>query len=257
MPKTILLFFTIIISTSPLFAFGIDLYSAPDLLAGAEIFLLSDSPASAYYQPAKEGNGISFSHSSPYGFSELNIFNLAAQYKQISAGSIILDNSIISEKIGYIGYFYGWNNINIGGNIRYYTQEIEGYDRLDAFTGNLGIIWENKYFTNGFSFSNITNSSVKNIDIPSVWKYEALVTPFQKTAFALGLEKEKGFEMRYSFSGRQNITENFLIYTGFLANPSQFSAGLRIDINKIGVLYGVRTHQYLDYTQAVGVVYEF
>ena len=256
MLKYSLLFFITIYIIS-LNAFGIDFYPSPDLLATAEIFLLADSPASIYYQPAKESPGVSFSHSQPFNFSELNIFNISAQYKQISVGSFILDNSVISEKIGYIGYFYGWNSINIGANIRYYTQEIEGYDRLDAFTGNLGIIWENKYFTNGFSFSNITNSRVKNIEIPSVFKYECLVKPFEDTAFAIGLEKENGFEMRYSFSGRQNITDGFLLYTGFITNPSQFSAGLRININKIGVLYGIRTHQYLDYTQGIGMVYEF
>ena len=257
MLKIILLFFAIIIYISILNGFGLDYYITPDLLASGENYLLSDSPASAYYQPAKDFSGVSLSHSSPYGFSELDIFSLAAQYEQISAGSFILDNSIISEKIGYIGYYYGWDNINMGLNIRYFSQEIAGYDRLEAFTGNLGIIWENEYFTNGFTYSNITNSSVQNIEIPSVWKYEGLFIPFEKTAFGIGLEKEKGFEMRYSFSVRQSITDTFLLYTGFLSNPSQFSAGLGININRVGVIYGVRTHEYLDYTQGIGVVYEF
>jgi hypothetical protein len=254
--KKYLLFITICVAFTGLSAFGLDLYSAPNLISCGEIYLLADNPSTSYYQPAKMSAGIALSHSNPYGFGELNILNLSAQFKGVSLGSLFLGNEYISDKVFYLGYAYRFYNLSVGTNVRYYSQTIDEYETLDAFTANIGAIWQNKLITHGITYSNISHSSKENIDLPSVFKYECLVSPFEKTNFAVSFEKEKDFELRYAFAVTQKITNAFLLSTGFISNPSQFSAGLTVKISKIEVSYGMRTHNELGYTQAVGVTYK-
>ena len=242
---------------SSLYSFGLDLHSSPDIIASAEIFILSDTPAAAYYQPAKQYSGVSLNHSSPFGFPELNVFAFAAQYMGISLGGFALENNNISDKIIYLGYSQSIRTISIGGNIRYYSQSVERYEQLDVFTGNIGAVWEYKIFRHGFSLSNITNASIKNIAIPSVYKYECMLSPLQSTDFAFSFEKENNFEMRYSFAVKQRIAETLVINSVFISNPSQFSGGVCVTISKLSISYGMRTHEYLDYTQSIGVTYRF
>ena len=164
---------------------------------------------------------------------------------------------MISEKISYLGYSICFNNITLGTNLRYYNQAVEGYETLDAFTGNLGVIWQNTIFTHGFIYSNITHSTVKNIELPSIYKYECLINPYEKISFAFSFEKERDFDMRYGFAAKQYIHDLCSIATGYITNPGQFSAGISIMFSKMTISYGIRTHEYLGYTQAVGVNYGF
>jgi hypothetical protein len=90
-----------------------------------------------------------------------------------------------------------------------------------------------------------------------VFKYESKITVFEGNAFAFSFEKERGFDLRYGFGVSQNITEMLVVNSGFLSNPSQFSAGVVIKMNKKEIGYGLRTHDELDWTHAVGVGYRW
>jgi hypothetical protein len=244
-----------------IYAFGLDLYSSPDLISAAEICLLSSSPVGAYYQPAIRNEGISFSHSNPYGFTELNVMHLAAQFtilgEILALGSFALENKYISDKVFYLGYQKNILGLTWGVNTRLYSQAIEGYDTLNSSTINVGFVWENKIITHGVSYSNVFFTKKEELELPSVFKYECLISPLEKTAFAVSFEKEADFAMRYAFAVSQKITKILSVTTGFLTNPSQFSAGAGIIINHLEVNYGMRTHAELSYTQGVGVKYNF
>ena len=242
-----------------LFSFGIDLISSPIIISNAEIYLLSNSPETAFYQPAKNSHGLSLSHSNPHGIRELNVFHLASQYvflqQSISAGFLILDNDYMSDKILYAGYGKELNNITIAANVKYYNQSIDTYKTLNTFTLNLGSIWKMGIFSHGLSYSNITHTSTSGIALPTVVKYECSILPFDSTNFAFSLEKEKGFDIRYGFGALHKVSKIFSLNTGFLSNPNQFTAGMIVTVNSIDFSIAMRTHQFLGYTQAVGVVY--
>jgi hypothetical protein len=154
----------------------------------------------------------------------------------------------------YLGYSKRIREIQLGTNIKYFYQKVKGYDSLDAFTLNIGALWENNLFTHGFSYSNISHTAKHGLELPSVFKYECKVLPFENTSFAISFEKETGFEARYGFGASQNnVTEILAINTGFLNNPSQFSAGFVVKVNKSEVGYGVRTHRELNWTHAIGI----
>ena len=253
--------FVIIFKVDKINALGLDLMSSPTIISTGEIYLLSDSPETAFYQPAKSIEGISLSHSNPHGFWELNVFQLASQFRVFnevfSAGAFVLENNHISEKTLYLGYAKSINNISLGANIKYYNQGINNYDTLDAFTLNVGAIWEIGAFCHGMSYSNISHTSRAGIDLPTIFKYECMIMPFEKTRFALSLEKERGFEMKYCFAVSHELTNNLKINTGFGSHPAQFSAGMYLELNPIDVSVGIRTHGELGFTQAVGIIYGF
>ena len=258
MKKHVLVITFFIISN--LYALGIDFISCPATISAAEIHLLSNKSSNSYYQPALIQKGVSFSHSIPHGFSELNVFHLASQFslldETISAGAFVLDNKHISDRVIYLGYSKRIREVQLGANIRYYSQKVAGYDLLDAFTFNVGAIWENNIFTHGVSYSNISHTTSRSIELPSVFKYECKISPFEKTNFAVSLEKETYFDMRYGFGVSQKIADILFVNSGFLTNPSQFSAGIIVKVNKIEIGYGIRTHRDLNWTHAIGVRYE-
>ena len=262
MNKTIVFVFIFyIINISCMKALNIDMVSSPKLLSVAEITLLAPTPASAFYQPALYNTGIAFNHSNPFGFTELNVLHMATQFKikneMFSLGSVTLNNEIIDDKVVYIGYSKNLNNISLGISARYYHFGIKGYDSIDTFTTGIGAVWGYDIFTHGLSYSNITNTNTKGIDLPSVFKYECLISTFDNTRFGIALEKEKSFEMRYAFAANQEINKYLYIMSGFITNPNQFSAGFTCVIGQVEISYGFRTHAQLSYTQAVGVGWRF
>jgi len=257
--KSIIVCILLILLGVSAYGYGLDIYSSPQIIAGGEIYLLSQSPESAFYNPSHRNEGISVNHSNPFGMAELNIFHLASQFavkgEVFSAGSMSLDNEYISDRVFYLGYSKEIRTVSLGISGRYYSQKVDEYSSLDTFTGVVGAVWKVDNLTNGLSFSNFTHTKVDGIQLPSVFKYELMVTPFESTQFALAIEKEKGYEMRYAFGARHNILKILSISTGFINNPAQFSAGLGVTIKNVEVNYGMRTHAELGYTQAVGVVY--
>ena len=259
--KLIFIFIFYIINISYMKALSVDLVSSSQLLSVAEITLLAPTPAAAFYQPALYNTGIAFNHSNPFGFTELNVLHLATQFKikneMFSLGSVTLNNEIIDDKAIYIGYSKSLNNISLGISAKYYHFGIKDYESINGFTAGIGAVWVYDIFTHGLSYSNITNTNIKGIDLPNVFKYECLISPFDNTRFGFAFEKEKSFEMRYAFAANQEVSKYLYIMTGFITNPSQFSAGFTCVIGQVEISYGFRTHAQLGYTQAVGVGWVF
>jgi len=242
-----------------IFSLGIDIYPSPTLISRAELSLLSNDPAAAFYQPATTNVGISIHHSNPFGFFNLNTFQLSSQFRvfqeMLSLGTIVLDDHYLSEQVFYGGYNKRLSNFTFGCNFRYYSQKVQNYQSLAATTLNIATLWQNYFFLHGVSVSNVTSTKVKEIDLPVVFKYECAISPFPQTSFALAMEKENLVDLRYSFGVSQNLLESLSISTGFQTNPQQFSAGFGVLINNLTIQYGFRTHQELNYTQAVGIIY--
>jgi hypothetical protein len=240
-----------------LISFGIDLYPDPQLISVGEIYLLSKTPSTTIYQPATQTTGISMSHSNPFGYTELNGFQLAAIFKirdeLVSIGAITLDNALVSDHVYFAGYTKAFHELSIGFNTRWYHQTIDGYNTLNAFTINVGAIWENQLFSHGVSFSNVSHTSTDGILIPSIYKYECALSSFVHTSFAFAVEKERNYDIRYGFGVKQDITQNLTICSGMITESNQFSAGIIVKINKINVSCAMRTHGELGLTQAVGV----
>jgi len=259
--KRLLLFITFYIVSLCINALGLDIYCSPQIISGAEIYLLSDSPEVAFYNPAHSGDGVSVNHSNPFGMTELNIFQLASQFtiksEVFSLGTISMDNKYISDRVYYLGYSKQIYDLSLGISGRYYSQKIDEYKRLDAVTGVVGAIWSVNNISHGLSFSNMTHTTKEQIELPSAFKYECMVFVFENTRFAVALEKEKSFDMRYSFGANHRVFDLLSLSTGFITNPGQFSAGCSVSIDNFTVNYGMRTHQELGYTQAVGVLFRF
>jgi hypothetical protein len=157
----------------------------------------------------------------------------------------------------YLGYAKKVREIQIGANIGHYYQKVVEYNSIDAVTFNLGAIWHNMIFTHGLSYKNISHTTSKSIELPVVIKYELMLSPFDKTQFALSFEKEKHFDERYGFGVKQKVTDYFYVNSGFLTNPNQFSAGIVVRYNQFDIGYGVRTHTELDMTHAIGIKWQF
>jgi hypothetical protein len=244
-----------------LFPIGLPLNSCPEIISLAEIYILSNNSSSAFHQPAIIALDYSISHSNPFGFNELNLINVSSQFNLfdniLSLGAFIIDNNDISDRVFYMGYTRKIRELQFGGNLRHYYQKIGRYDALDVITFNVGAIWQNMMFTHGLSYSNISHSTTKGMEIPSLVKYELMISPLEKTNFALSLEKERHFDERYGFAVAQIITDYFIINTGFLNNPNQISAGVIIKLNQFEFGYGIRTHTELDMTHAVGMKWHF
>jgi hypothetical protein len=244
-----------------LHAFGIDLCTSPQLLGSAELYLLSQTPATAFYNPSQNYAGISISHSNPYNLRELNVFQLGVvseiKGEVFSFGAITLDNKIITDRVYYAGYAKHLPNLSIGLTGRCYHHGVTDYDVIYTFTAGIGAIWKNDIWTHGLTYTNITQTTVRNIELPTVYKYECMLIPIEKTRFAFSVEKEKSYDMRIGMGVRQEIAESLYVFTGFLTQPAQFSAGMTLALRDIEIGYGMRTHGHLGMTQAVGVGYRY
>jgi hypothetical protein len=197
------------------------------------------------------------SHSNPFGFPELNVFQIAAKFKirdeLVSIGATTVDNNLVSDHVYFAGYTKSFHDLSLGINTRWYHQSISGYDAINALTIGVGAIWENQLFTHGVSFSNVSHTNIDGIALPSIYKYECALSPFEFTDFALAVEKEKNYSLRYSFGVKQVITQILTICSGMITEPNQFSAGIIVKVNKVDVNCSMRTHGELGWTQAVGL----
>jgi hypothetical protein len=257
--KKYILYLIILLFYTRLAAFGESFYTFASLISRANISLLSNDPAATFYQPAHTNTGLSLNYHRPFGFNELDSFQGAASISVVnnifSIGTYFLNNDLISDNIIYLGYSRRLANISLCFTARYFNQRVTGYDRLDAFTLNLGAIWVTSLFTHGLSYSNVTNSSIGTIPLPNIFKYEVMISPLQNTDFALSFEKEVNYKERLAFAVSHNIQDIFIISTGFISNPGQFTAGMCISVRKIRVSFGIRTHLYLGVTSALSIMY--
>jgi len=205
--------------------------------------------------------GISLSHSNPYGFAELNLMQLSFQQTfhnyAIGFGAYLNNNSKISDRQLYCSYTHSYQQLQAGLLLRYLENEVKNYTTNNSVVADLGFIWKNKNFRHGISISNITQSKTNHISISSPVKFETsfIVNDFSNIGFSF--EKEKNFDCRYAFASSIKFYKENKIFMGFMTNPAQFSSGLDIIINNKAFVYGIRTHQYLDLTHSISMIYNF
>jgi hypothetical protein len=257
--KIYLLFYVFMMYQMQVLAFGQSEHVFANLMARANITLLSNDPATAHYQPARTSKGLCLNYYRPFGIRELDSFQFASGFtlfgQSFSASAFMLNNEYIRDNVFHLGYSKSYANISVGTNISYYVQGIIGYDTLQAFTLSIGTVWNTRQLVHGFSFSNLTHTEIKTISLPSVFKYELKVAPLENTDFAVSFQKEIDYRERLAFAVSQNILDIITISTGFINNPGQFTAGFDVSVGHIGLSYGVRTHTTLGLTTALGIKY--
>lgn len=237
--------------------------SHSDVALSNDVFSLFNNPAGLSQITWRE-IGIYYSPS-PFGLSELSngfiAYNEPFDFGSIAIGAMTYGFELYRENLITAGYSYNYlNKFFAGAAVCFRTVSIKNYGADNSFYLNLGgLYYVTKNFRLAFSAHNVNRSTFGNDkdNIPLVFNSGFSYDILNNLTFNFAFEKD----VRYNFSIRSGIEFNLFDYislrTGFMNEPSQYSAGVGINYSMISLDYALFFHNDLGLTHQAGLILRF
>lgn len=256
-------FYLILILFTPILIFPLNLILPPSANhnAASEINLLTKQPANSYLNPSLGINGIETSISYLYQTKDLAFYNLhlnkSWNYLRFYCGNQFLGNSLYKENITNLSIGYDlFEKLSIGLGIRNVFNKIKNYSESNSLLLDFGMNWSSFPIKTAFSFRNITNSKIDEIDLGMHYIWETSYKINENGILALQIEKESNEDFIYKIGSSYRLFQKFLILSSYQYRPARIGIGTEITLSKAKFSYSVRTHRFLDLTHFIGVGYE-
>lgn len=237
--------------------------SHSDVAQSSDVFSLFNNPAGLAQMNWRE-LGLYYSPS-PFGFSELSngfiAYTEPFNFGSIGIGAMTYGFELYKENLITAGIAYNYINKFLGGlAVCFHTVSIKNYGSDNTIYINIGGLFyleDNLRF--GFSCHNINRATFGNEkdNIPLTFNTGLSYDVFDELTFNFALEKD----IRFNYSVRGGIEYNLLnhisLRTGFMNEPSQYSAGIGITYSSVSLDYAFFTHSDLGATHQAGLIISF
>ncbi|MCK4312013.1 MAG: hypothetical protein KAW88_04695 [Candidatus Cloacimonetes bacterium] len=258
--KKIILFIIIVICSN-LSAIDLNLPFSAIQNATSSLVLIYPSPSSSAVNPALHCSGVETSATYLFGIKDIPFYNFHSGliYKDFGfyLGNSIIEHPLYKESSSNLGLSYKHRFYSIGLGLRYLYNKVENYHKDSSLIVDWGFSWKNKNITTGLSIRNVSQSSFLEAKLPVVYLWETSFEISKDSRFALGFEKEDGFDFSFKFASRYDIFKMMSILASYQYEPDRLGIGIVFNISKMNVVYSIRTHQYLDLTHYISVGYAF
>lgn len=249
----------------PFLAFSAFLQLSPSakLAAVSNISTLDESASSIFYNPAvfNKNFSISSSYFVPFSLPDLTYLNGIIGYKcgklHFAFGMQQFGNEIYKEQTGILATNIDISqNLTLGLNYRFLFNKVFTMQDKTASQFDVGMLTSTGKFQFFSSFLNIGFSKIGNDPLPQESRIGVSCQIYENLKTGICFVKELDYPFSFHFGVNYHPTKMFGILSGLQTEPDRFSAGLEFNIQKIQIIYGIKTHQYLDLTHYITISYQ-
>jgi len=230
---------------------------------------LSDNSNSVFLNPA----GLSFlskaqaylGYSNAYGLAELSQTSLSLAHPKkfwaLGLGlSVFGKADFYQEKIGVISGAYKFRDkFAIGLSLKYLIlTTTANYPDLKAVSLDVGFRYRviEKVELGGV-VKNFNQPKLAGDKIPLNYNLSLAYLPMREIALFVGYYDESDFKSQIRIGQETFLNKNLAIRLGFQFQPSRYSLGLGINLEKFKLDYAYFNHPVLDVTHKVGLTWEW
>lgn len=221
--------------------------------------LIYPSPSASSSNPACSFNGVETAAAYLFNLEDLPYFNFHFQQDfrnfGIHLGSSYLAHPFYKESVSTLSISYSYLDLSVGSSLRYLYNSVENYSSDQAFTSDVGILWQNENISSGLSILNVTQSKFLEVDLPVVYLLESCYKITDKSKLSIGLEKETDFDFSFKIAGRYDMYKALTILTSYQFQPDRIGVGAVFKLRNFNISYSVRTHQYLPLSHYISLGY--
>ncbi len=223
--------------------------------------ILIKDPSSSFRNPSLLNPGLCSSTTSLYSLKGLLLHHLsiAGNIKNnfgISTGCRWLDHPAYKEIAAALGLSYSIENFTTGIQTRYLYNKVEQYHKFGRILFDLALTWSSGNSESTIVYKNLLQQKMLGDRIPSFLIWETGFKISEKIELALGLEKQQQEEFIFKFGSRCNVQQFLSLLVSCQHDPARLGAGVILQIRRLKLTYGIRTHQYLPYTHSISLTYE-
>ena len=202
------------------------------------------------------GTEISLFYQKPFGLDDVNIGSVSASFPlwrtRLNLGVLALGNGLYEEQTFVLAYSKSYQNrIYYGFNLKYHLVRINSHGSDGTLGLDIGLVVPiNQQLHFGFVAKNINRPSVGNSQEKLAQTFNTGLALYPHPRMILNLEifKDVRFEQEIRFGVEFKAFDNLALRTGTANNPSRFSAGFGIRVNRFTVDYAFFTHNDLGLT---------
>ena len=251
----------LLICRNLLAGFGDFPVGARSLAMGGTYVALANTADALFLNPGGlsqiNGTEISLFYQKPFGLDDVNIGSASASFPlsrtRLNLGVLTLGNGLYQEQIFFFAYSKGHQGrIYYGASLKYQSVKIDHYGADGTLALDIGLVVPiNQQLSLGFVAQNINRPSVgkSREKLPQTFKTGLALYPHPRMILNLEIFKDVRFEQEIRFGIEFKAFDNLALRTGTANNPSRFSAGFGIRVNRFTVDYAFFTHNDLGLTQ--------
>ena len=203
------------------------------------------------------GMEISLFYQKPFGLDDVNIGSASASFPlwktRLNLGVLSLGNSLYEEQVFFLAYSKSHQGrIYYGVGLKYQSVKIDNYGTAGTLGVDIGLVVPiHQQLSLGFVAKNINRPSVgkSREKLPQTFSTGLALYPHPRMILNLEIFKDVRFEQEIRFGVEFKAFDNLALRTGTANNPSRFSAGFGIHVNRFTVDYAFFTHNDLGLTQ--------
>ncbi|MDD2331780.1 MAG: hypothetical protein PHI68_03905 [Candidatus Cloacimonetes bacterium] len=217
------------------------------------LYLLSDSVADYQASPLIRCTGFASTFQKPYSISELAVYGVHAAFRNklfgYGLGSSFLSHPQYQYQDTYLNANLGWGSYSFGATHHIIFEEVISEDICTYSATDLGI--------------NHKSSIPVELIINNAYSRKALYSLSAGLVTGQGSCLGMGFSTDFEGSETLRIGSTFQPLSGLKLicswqnNPSRMGIGSELAINKLNLLYAVRTHQELMLTHCIDLRYDW
>ena len=234
---------------------------ARSLAMGGTYVALANTAEAIFLNPGGlsqiTGVEISLFYQKPFGLDDVNIGSVSASFPlwrtRLNLGLFTLGNSLYEEQAFVLAYSKSYHDrIFYGFNLKYQLVRINNHGSDGTLGLDIGLVVPiHQQLSLGFVAKNINRPSIgkSREKLPQTFNTGLALYPHPRMILNLEIFKDVRFEQEIRFGVEFKAFDNLALRTGTSNNPSRFSAGFGIHVNRFTVDYAFFTHNDLGLTQ--------
>lgn len=233
---------------------------ARPLAMGGTYVALANTPDALFVNPGGLsqiiGTEISLFYQKPFGLADVNIGSASVSFPfwttRLNLGFFSLGNPFYEEQAFILAYSKSLQGrIYYGASLKYQSVKIHNYGAGGTIGLDIGLIVAlNPQLSLGLAAKNINRPGVgkSKEKLPQTLNTGLTLNPHPYLILNLELFKDVRFPQEIRFGVEFKAFDNLALRTGTASNPSRFSAGFGLQVNRFTIDYAFFTHNDLGAT---------
>ncbi len=220
--------------------------------------IISNTPESFYYNPAKYTNGIALGYTKPFSINTVSLGNVSIcnsyKYLHLGVSENYLESEYYSRYISTISIGCSVTEyLCVGSNIKY-VDVIENL-RSNSLSSDIGVMVKHNSTRLSVVINNVLAKKRKEFDLTKNLVAELSINVGKISSVAVGIEKEEDQDMMVKCGTLFKIYRSLSLKLGYTVKADFVSAGFTYNLRNFSLDYGVSVHDELEATHYISIKY--
>jgi len=141
----------------------------------------------------------------------------------------------------------------VGVSVNYLLLKADGYERQDAFSLDLGLLWEKDKFKLGGVVKNLNQPRIGGDRVLRNYYLGVSYSTLEQISLTAGLYYDTEFEEQVQLGQETNLSDNLVLRFGFQTEPNRYSLGAGFAWTKLEIDYAFVNHPELGGSHIIGM----